>query len=83
MKETFGNVCAIMPSVDTKLFVMPDQQAIYDVARSQIEGGIDTKYGMILGTTCEVPPFSYPANIHTLVKAAEDFGSYRPKEAQQ
>ena len=82
MKETFGNLCAIMPSVDTKLFVMPDSKKIYEVAQSQIENGIDTKYGLILGTTCEVPPLSYPSNIHTLVRAAEDFGSMRPKETQ-
>ncbi len=83
MKETFGNICAIMPSVDTKLFVLPDQQTIYDVARQQILDGIDTKYGLILGTTCEVPPYSYPANIHSLVKAAEDFGSQKPKGETQ
>ena len=77
MKDTFGNICAIMPSVDTKLFVLPDAMRIYDVARRQIEGGIDTKYGMILGTACEVPPLSYPAIIHTLVKAAEDFGAHK------
>lgn len=76
MKETFGKFCAIMPSVDTKLFVMPNQMKIYEQAKSQILGGRDTRNGFILGTTCEVPPMSHPANIHTLVKAAKDFGSY-------
>lgn len=75
MRETFGRLCAIMPSVDTKLFVLPDPKTIYDNARSQIEGGMDSENGMILGTTCEVPPYSFPANIRSLVKAAEDFGS--------
>ena len=79
MKKTFGDLCSIMPSVDTKLFVLPDDGTIYDVAKRQIEGGIDTKFGFILGTTCEVPPYSYPENIHSLVKAAEDFGSQKPK----
>lgn len=77
MKDTFGNLCAIMPSVDTKLFVIENNQnEIYEHARSQIEGGIDTKCGMILGTTCEVPPYSYEYNIKSLVKAADDFGRY-------
>ena len=76
MKEAFGRTCAIMPSVDTKLFVMPDQQRIYEVAKQQLLDGRDSKNGCILGTACEVPPYSFPANIHTLVKAAEDFGRY-------
>ena len=75
MKDTFGKISAIMPSVDTKLFVMPDTKKVYDVACEQVRGGLDSPNGMILGTTCEVPPYSYPANIHALVKAAEDCGS--------
>lgn len=76
MKEAFGTTCTIMPSVDTKLFVYPDPGKIYDQARAQILGGRDSPKGFILGTACEVPPISTPANIHALVKAAEDFGSY-------
>ena len=59
-----------------------EQLTSFESDQSQIENGIDTKYGMILGTTCEVPPLSYPSNIHTLVRAAEDFGSMRSKETQ-
>ena len=76
MKDTFGRMCAIMPSVDTKLFVMPNMKTIYDKAGQQIVDGRDSPNGFILGTTCEVPPLSYPANILSLVRAAEDFGSY-------
>ena len=76
MKAEFGDICAIMPSVDTKFFVLPDAQRIYDTAKQQLLDGRDSKNGCILGPACEVPPYSYPANIHTLVKAAEDFGSY-------
>lgn len=76
MKETFGNQCAIMPSVDTKLFVMPNQITIYEQAKRQLLEGRDSKMGFILGTCCEVPPNSHPCNIHSLVKAAEDHGKY-------
>ena len=76
MKETFGSQCAIMPSVDTKLFVMPNQQKIYEQAKKQLLDGRDSRMGCILGTCCEVPPFSHPSNIHSLVKAAEDHGKY-------
>ena len=76
MKDTFGRMCAIMPSVDTKLFVMPNMKNIYDKAGQQIVDGRDSPNGFILGTTCEVPPLSCPANILSLVRAAEDFGSY-------
>lgn len=75
LKDTFGRIAAIMPSVDTKLFVLPDQRKVYDVACRQVIDGIDSPNGMVLGTSCEVPPLSYPANIHALVKAAEDYGS--------
>ena len=75
LKDTFGRIAAIMPSVDTKLFVLPDQRKVYDVAGRQVIDGIDSPNGMVLGTSCEVPPLSYPANIHALVKAAEDYGS--------
>ena len=75
LKETFGRFAAIMPSVDTKLFVLPDQRKVYDIAAKQVIDGLDSPNGMILGTCCEVPPMSYPANIRALVKAAEDFGS--------
>ena len=76
MKDVFGRQCAIMPSVDTKLFVLPDCKAIYEQAERQLRDGRDSKMGCILGTACEVPPNSYPANIRTMVKAAEDHGRY-------
>lgn len=76
MKEVFGKQCAIMPSVDTKLFVLPNEITIYDQAKSQLLQGRDSKQGCILGTCCEVPPNAHPANIRALVKAAEDHGKY-------
>ncbi len=76
MKEEFGKLCAIMPSVDTKLFTIPNQQKIYEIAAKQVIDGRDSPHGCILGTTCEVPPMSNPANIHSLVRAAKDFGTY-------
>ena len=75
LKDTFGRIAAIMPSVDTKLFVLPDPKRVYDVACKQVIDGIDSPNGMVLGTSCEVPPMSHPANIHALVRAAEDYGS--------
>ncbi|MCQ2056186.1 MAG: hypothetical protein MJY64_01770 [archaeon] len=78
MKKTYGNICTIMPSVDTKLFVLKNPKKIYEQARQQLLDGKDTKSGLILGTSCEVPPFSYQENIDALVKAANDFGSLKP-----
>ena len=76
MKDTFGRLATIMPCVDTKLFVMPNQKKIYDLAGQQILDGRDSRNGCILGTACEVPPFSHPSNIRSLVRASEDFGTY-------
>ena len=79
MKEVFGKQSTIMPSVDTKLFVLPNVAKIYDQAKEQLLGGKDSKMGFILGTTCEVPPNSHPGNIRALVKAAEDHGKYEKR----
>ena len=76
MKEKFGTRATIMPSVDTKLFVLPNIMNIYEQAKKQVIEGRDSKMGCILGTCCEVPPNSHSANIRALVKAAEDFGRY-------
>lgn len=76
MKEAFGRLATIMPSVDTKLFVIPNQREIYEQAGKQLLDGRDSPCGCILGTACEVPPFSHPSNIHSLVRASEDFGRY-------
>ncbi len=74
LKEAYGNLCTIMPSVDTKRFVIENnQKSIYEHAMLQLKDGNDSRCGFILGTTCEVPPTSYSYNIEALVKAAEDF----------
>lgn len=74
MKEEFGNKCTIMPTVDTKLFTVPNPRAIYEQAKKQLLEGRDSPNGFILGTSCEVPPMSPPGNILALVRAAQDFG---------
>ncbi len=76
MKAMFGDKATIMPSVDTKRFTMPNPKGVYDEAARQILDGRDSPKGFILGTTCEVPPYSPPGNILALVRAAEDHGRY-------
>ncbi len=76
LKEAFGDKATIMPSVDTKRFIVPNPRAIYDEAARQIQDGRDSPKGFILGTTCEVPPFSPPGNLLALVRAAKDHGTY-------
>ena len=76
MKEMFGKKATIMPSVDTKLFTVPNPKAIYEQAKWQLLAGRDSPNGFILGTCCEVPPMSPPGNILALIRAAEDFGRY-------
>ncbi|HHT75987.1 MAG TPA: uroporphyrinogen decarboxylase family protein [Methanomassiliicoccaceae archaeon] len=76
MAKEFGNVATIMPSVDTKIMIMPDAGRVYQQAKEQIIGGRDSPHGFILGTACEVPPYSPPANINALVQASKDFGTY-------
>lgn len=80
LKEAYGRLCTIMPSVDTKLFVIENnQRKIYDCAMKQLEEGYDSSCGFILGTACEVPPTSFGYNIEALVSAARDFGKQHDK----
>jgi len=76
MAKEFGNLATIMPSVDTRLMIMPNAMRVYQQAKEQIIAGRDSANGFILGTACEVPSYSHPANIHALVQAAKDFGTY-------
>ena len=76
MAKEFGHLATIMPSVDTKLMIMPDAGKVYQQAKEQIIRGRDSPHGFILGTACEVPPYTPPANINALVQASKDFGTY-------
>ncbi len=75
LKQEFGNICSIMGSVDTRLFVMNDPRAVYEQASRQVIEGRDARNGYVLGTACEVPPYSLPGNIHAMVRASKDHGS--------
>ena len=76
LKSEFERVSTCMGSVDTKLMTDPNPKAVYDQARDQLLAGRDSKNGYILGTSCETPPHTLPANMYALVKAAQDFGTY-------
>ena len=76
LKDTYGDKAVIEPSVDTKLFVLPEPIKVYEQAKAQILDGRDSPKGFILGTACEVPPLANPGNILALVRAAEDFGEF-------
>jgi uroporphyrinogen decarboxylase len=75
MKE-YGDRATIMGSVDTKIMILPNPKKVYDQAKEQLIRGRDSKYGYILGTACELPPDALPANVHALVQAARDYGTY-------
>ncbi|MCE5296877.1 MAG: hypothetical protein LLG16_07230 [Euryarchaeota archaeon] len=76
LAKEFGNRATIMGSVDTKIMILPNPKRVYDQAKMQIIGGRDSKCGYILGTACELPPDALPANVHALVQAAKDYGTY-------
>ncbi len=74
--EEFGKLATIMGSVDTRKMIDPDPRAVYEEASRQIIGGRDSPNGFILGTACETPPYTLPGNMHALVQAAKDHGTY-------
>ncbi|MFA5313458.1 MAG: uroporphyrinogen decarboxylase family protein, partial [Methanomassiliicoccales archaeon] len=61
---------------DTKIMINPDQRIVYEQSKAQLMGGRDSKRGYILGTSCELPPYALPGNVHAMVRAAKDFGTY-------
>jgi uroporphyrinogen decarboxylase len=65
-----------MGTVDTKLMVNGTPKQVYEQAKCQLLKGRDCTSGYIMGTACEVPPFTPPCNILALNKAAKDFGTY-------
>jgi len=65
-----------MGTVDTKLMLNGTPMQIYEQARDQLLRGRACPSGYILGTACEVPPFTPPGNLMALCKAAKDFGTY-------
>ncbi len=76
LMQEFGRNCTIEASVDTKQFLTASPASIYEQSCRQIVLGRDSPKGFILCTACEVPPFSPPGNIHAMVRASEDVGTY-------
>ena len=76
LKEEYGNRCTIMGSVDTKLMINPNPNAVYEQSKMQLLGGRDSPKGYILGNSCECPPYTIPGNLLAMVKAARDYGTY-------
>ncbi len=76
LKESFGDICTILAPVDTVLMHQGTPLEVYNAGKKQILEGKDSARGFIIGCACEVPTVTPPANIHALVKAAEDFGKY-------
>lgn len=74
--QEFGGYATCMGTVDTKLMLNGTPMQVYEQAKMQLLKGRECSSGYILGTACEVPPFTPPANILALNKAAKDFGTY-------
>jgi len=76
LKKEFENKATIMGSVDTKLMINPNPKVVYDQAAASVKAGRDAKRGYILGAACECPPYTLPAAILAMTKAAKDHGTY-------
>ncbi|HSA36021.1 MAG TPA: uroporphyrinogen decarboxylase family protein, partial [Methanomassiliicoccales archaeon] len=74
--QEFGGYATCMGTVDTKLMLHGTEEQVYEQAKTQLLKGRSCSSGYILGTACEVPPFTPPENIRALNRAAKDFGTY-------
>ncbi len=74
--QEFGGFATCMGTVDTKLMLHGTPEQVYEQAKAQLIKGRSCSSGYILGTACEVPPFTPPENIRALNRAAKDFGTY-------
>jgi len=78
LKEEFGNKCTIYGCIDSLVLGQRSPAEVYEQGKQQIIDGKDSPRGFIVGNACEIPPTTPPANLHALVRAAEDFGKLPP-----
>jgi len=73
----YGKRATIMGNVDTKVVFGGTTKEVYEMSKQQILDGIDSPNGFISGCACECPAHAPSANIHAMVRAANDVGTYK------
>jgi len=66
----------IMGNIAPAVIQTGTSEQVYELARICIEKGKKAPRGFILAPGCELPPFSPPYNVWTIMKAINDFGWY-------
>ena len=74
--EYFGNNCIIAGNIEPTTLQTGTSREIYELCRQAIEKGKYAPRGYILMPGCEIPVNTPPHNLHTMIKAIEDFGWY-------
>jgi uroporphyrinogen decarboxylase len=75
--EAFEHKHIIGGNISTTLLALGSHEDVFEAACRCIKQGKDLPGGYILMPSCTVPIFASPLNIHAMVKAAREFGSYR------
>ncbi|KXB07043.1 hypothetical protein AKJ51_02170 [candidate division MSBL1 archaeon SCGC-AAA382A20] len=75
-REKFGEKNIICGNVDPPTLQTGDFDKVMELCKENIENGIDSPNGYMLGAGCEFPPRAPPANLYAMVKASRKYGQY-------
>lgn len=74
-KDLARHKACLLGTLDTNVITLGTPQAVEDAVREAIEI-LAPDSGFILGPGCALGPETPPDNIHSLVEAAHEYGSY-------
>ncbi|MDD5093338.1 MAG: uroporphyrinogen decarboxylase family protein [Dehalococcoidia bacterium] len=72
----FGDKCIIAGNVEPRILQEGTPQEVYEAMKQCVIEGKDSPRGFIAMLGCELPPMAPPYNVHTMMKAVNDFGRY-------
>ncbi len=74
--ERFGKKNIVIGNIDPPSIMLQPYEEVIRLAKADIEKGMHSPRGYIMGVGCELPPRTPTANVYALVKAAREFGRY-------
>ncbi|MDD1776070.1 MAG: hypothetical protein LUP94_01795 [Candidatus Methanomethylicus sp.] len=74
--ERFGKRNIVLGNVDPPSLLLQSYEDCLRLAKADIEKGMHSPKGYMLGVGCELPPKTPTANVYALVKAAREYGRY-------
>jgi uroporphyrinogen decarboxylase len=74
--EKFGKKHIVMGNVDPPSIMLQPYDEVVRLCKVDIEKGMHSPKGYMLGVGCELPPRTPVANVYAIMKAAREYGRY-------